>query len=60
MQGCTGVTQVTHRGFRWRGEGCMFRGDGRLVRGAGGSGCQTVGGGGGWSLEALGTGQASG
>ena len=53
MQGCTGVTQVTHRGFRWRGEGCMFRGDGRLVRGAaGGSGRQTIGGGGGWGLEA--------
>ena len=50
--------QVTHRGEG--GSGCMFRGDGRLVRGAGGSGCQTVGGGGGWSLEALGTGQASG
>ena len=62
VQGCTGVRSPAGvRGVwvRCRGEGGMFRGDGRLVRGAGGPGCQTVGGGSGWGKEDS-RGQASG
>ena len=62
VQGYTGVRSPTGgKGVQamCRGSGGMFRGDGRLVRGAGGSGCQTVGGGSGWGKEDS-RGQASG